>query len=335
MVPPEVVLDRWIKSQTSWMGKLDIEQVEQTSLRPFLYFVQDAMNKALRSETTGASGGVPHPPFHFDYIKVDDNTANAYAFQHGGFSFIVVTLPLVELLWRLGQILGGSPSITHLLHLKAEARPETLQAVLFQLQLSFLVSHEYTHHIHQHLNRGEEGVTGVWTEFIQDETCGSIDSQVEELDADAYAIYLVLAHFIRGVGRQSVLSQLGWQDLPSNEADELLLTCFFLAVTAFFCARWPERIAMTSIGRLKHPPAPVRIEYAIRVAKMWCGQNRSVPESWFSEERLKSLFRVVAEAIGGTTREAWDAHILFLRSDEGAEYDRRLFERFEAVRQRR
>ena len=293
------------------------------------------MNKALRSETTGASGGVPHPPFHFDYIKVDDNTANAYAFQHGGFSFIVVTLPLVELLWRLEQILGGSPIITHLLHLEADARPEALQAVLFQLQLSFLVSHEYTHHIHQHLNKGEGGVTGVWTEFLQDETCGSIDSQVEELDADAYAIYLVLARFIRGVGRQSVLSQLGWQDLPSNEADELLLMCFFLAVTAFFCARWPERIAMTSIERLKHPPAPVRIEYAIRVAKMWCGQNRSVPESWFSEERLKSLFRVVAEAIGGTTREVWDAHILFLRSDEGAEYDRQLFERFEAVRQRR
>jgi hypothetical protein len=86
---------------------------------------------------------------------------------------------------------------------------------------------------------------------------------------------------------------------------------------------------MTSIRHLRHPPAPVRIEYAIRVTKMWCRQNGSVPESWFSAEQLQSLFRVGAQLIGGTAGQAWDAQITFLQSKDGAEYDRKLFERFD------
>jgi PAS domain S-box-containing protein len=53
-----------------------------------------------------------------------------------------------------------------------------------------------------------------------------------------------------------------------------------------------------------------------------------------SREQLQSLFRVAAQLIGGTAGQAWDAQITFLQSKDGAEYDRELFERFEAVRQK-
>jgi hypothetical protein len=316
-----------------YVGKLDLEKVNSPSFRSFLCLVQDAINGALRSENTNASGGVEHPPFHFDYIEVNDGTSNAHAFQHGGFSFIVVTLPLVELLWDLSQRLSGSQLVLEMLGIpRGAVRREALHALLFQFQLSFLVSHEYTHHVHRHVDGAGDGPPGAWTEFTRDDTDGGIDSQAQELDADAYAIYLALANFIRGAGRLGALTQLGQQSLPSVDADELLLKCFFLAITSLFCARWPEKIAITSICQFRHPPAPVRIEFAIRVAQMWCGQNAAVSHSWFEAERFRGLFRAATDAIGGNTPQQWDAHISFLRSEEGSKYDRELLQRFDAIR---
>ena len=345
MIPPEVVLDRWIKTCLckrsyfdGYIGKLDLERVDTPSLRALLHLVQDAMNSALRAESVNASGGVEHPPFHFDYIEVKrdaKNAHNALAFQHNGFAFIGVTLPLVEFLWDISQRLSMFQAVQQLLGLGSEAvRPSALQAALFQLQLSFLVSHEYTHHVHLHCRQGESAVSGVWAEFLRDEISGSLESQAQELDADGYAIYLALAHFLRGGGRESLLAQLGRRDSTAIDGDELLLTCFFLAVMAFFCARWHENIDVNSIGQLTHPPAPVRIEYAIRVGQMWCEQNKSVPGSWFDAERFRELFEAAAQVIGTSTRQAWDAHISFLRSQVGANYDQQLLERFEALRKK-
>lgn len=342
MTSPEIILDRWVRTDArkcpgfaNYVGKLDIEKVESPSFRSFLYFVQEAMNEALRSENENASGGVEHPPFHFDYLQVSKSTKNAHAFQHEGFSFIVVTLPLVELLWDLSQRLSTSPLVLQLLRIDpATANPGALHGLLFVAQLSFLVSHEYTHHVHRHINRDKDGIAGAWSEFLQDEMHGGIESQAQEIDADAYAIYLGLTNLLRGEGRNA-LTQMGWQDLPTIGADELLLMCFFLAITALFCALWRDDIEIRSVGEFRHPPAPVRIEYAIRVAQMWCGQNASVPPSWFGAERFRMVFRAAVEAIGGITPEAWDAHILFLLSEEGAKYDQRLSQQFDAVRKGR
>ncbi len=127
---------------------------------------------------------------------------------------------------------------------------------------------------------------------------------------------------------------MGGQDLPSTEADDLLLMCFFVALAALFCALWPDNIQTESIYELTHPPAPVRIEYSIRVAKMWCEQNGSLPESWFSGERFNALFRAATEWIQGSAPPAWDTHIEFLQNAAGAEYDSLSLERFEAIRKR-
>jgi hypothetical protein len=91
------------------------------------------MNAALHLENSNASGGVEHPPFHFDYIEVRRDTKNAHAFQYEGFAFIVVTLPLVELLWDLSQRLSRSEFILQMLGIDRDAvRLEGLHALLFQ-----------------------------------------------------------------------------------------------------------------------------------------------------------------------------------------------------------
>jgi hypothetical protein len=207
-------------------------------------------------------------------------------------------------------------------------RLDALQDLIFQFQLLFLISHEYTHHVHQ---RCAGQTSGVWTEFFEEDV-GGLDSQAQELDADGYSIYLVLANFVRGGRRPGVLLQLQKQDLSTGEADELLVAGFFIALTSLFCALWPEEARIESIHEFRHPPAPVRIEYAIRIAKMWCAQNHSLPESWFTAERFHALFRAATECVHGKTPQAWDSHIEFLQSAAVAEYDRLLFKRFEAAR---
>jgi len=97
MAPPEVILDRWVRSQlrnepgfSGYIGKLDIERVESPSFHYFLYLMQETMNEALRLEGANASGGVEYPP-------VSAGIRNAHAFQHVDFSLIVVTC-----LWSSG-----------------------------------------------------------------------------------------------------------------------------------------------------------------------------------------------------------------------------------------
>lgn len=335
---PEIILHRWVTEQSrrhpecrNYVGVLDIEKVGSTSFRSLLRIVRDAMNDALRSENTNASGGTEHPPYHFDYVEVRDDIKNAHAFQHEGFSFIAVTLPFVELLFDLSQRLSRSQLILELLGIDSMTlSPDPLLLLLFQLQMSFLVSHEYTHHVHRHF--AAEGGDGTWTEFAKDATSGGMDRQAQELDADAYAIYLVLENFIRGGGRRGALAQLGRQELGRLEADALLLNCFFLSVMSLFCALWPSNMRIASTRDFTHPPAPLRIEYTIRVAKMWSEQNQSVPQTWFGAERFQALFRAAVDAMGGATPQQWDEHVRFLMSEEGSDYNTSLLERFELLR---
>jgi hypothetical protein len=339
MAPPDVVLDRWLKAQSrerpncrSYVGKLDLDKVKPPSFAAFLQFVQGALNIALQSENANASGGAAHPPFHFDYIEVNDGTRNAHAFQHGGFSFIAITFPLVEMLWDLSQRLSRSPLVLRLLGIDRDAvRLDALQALLFQFQLSFLVSHEYTHHVHRHCG-GLAG--GEWDEFNEGKARGGLDDQAQELDADGYALYLTLANYVRGAARRNALAQVGMEKVTGVEGDEFLLTGFFVALTALFCSLWTENVALSSIRQAQHPPAPVRIDYAIRVATMWCNQNASVAESWFGAERFRAIYVSATGAIAGGARPQWDAQIAFLKSDEGKKYDQQLSERFEATRKR-
>jgi len=339
ITPPEVILDRWVKERGSrhesgfsgYLGTLDIERVESPSFRSFLYLIRDAINEALRLEGPNASGGIEHLPFHFDFVDVKHEIKNAHAFQYAGLSFIAVTLPMVELIWDVSHRLSRSRLVLELLSLGPEVNRDAFQGLLFQIQMNFLVSHEYTHHIHGHVPEGSVGEAEVWSEFSNQTTPGNLQSQAQELDADGYAEFLVLAHLLCGERRNTALAQCGRAELLGVDGDELLLTCFFLSLLAFFCSSWRGAIDTASIYDLQHPLPQVRITYAIRVAEMWSSLNKTVPQTWFREARFQELFRAARDTVGGTDRAVWDTQLEFLRSAEGAEYGRRLGERFESV----
>ena len=330
MTPPEIILNRYVREHfpKSYLGKLDIERVGPQSLRTFLYGLQIEMNDALRLENANASGGVVHPPFHFDYL--DAPVTNAHAIPHECFWFIALTLPLIKRVTDAARHLSRSSVALQLLHLDSGAlRADVLWSYLGHIQLLFLTSHEYTHLIHGHSARRELG--GVWTELVPQTARGSVDSQVEELDADGYATYLVLAFLLRSPFRQRQLILLGQEELPTADCDELIMSCFFLALMALFCTLWPESIRLP-LDRLTHPPVPMRIDYVIQVAKMWGGQFGHAEQSWFTSPRLQDLFQIAASGGDEANRRGWDAQVRLLTSVDGDQYRNLLFEKSNKLR---
>jgi hypothetical protein len=206
-----------------------------------------------------------------------------------------------------------------------------VQGLFFQTEMNFLFSHEYTHHVHRHCVEAS-AFTQLRNELPIGRGCGGLDPQAQELDADGYAVMLVLAHVLRGERRTSALEALGQGDLPALAGDEVLLLCLLLTTFAYLCSFWRTEARIVSLYDLTHPPPPIRIKYVIEVAKMWCSLNDSLPTTWFDPARLERLFAAAAELIDATTKQTWQQRISVLRSREGEEYDRRLYARFEGLR---
>ncbi len=299
-------------------------------------FLQQNANEALRLEGINASGGTEHPPYHFDFLEVSGSIANAHAFQHEGFAFIVMTLPLVELLLNLSFTLSQSPPVRQLLGIgSAPLIQDPFRFTLFQLQFDFLLGHEYTHHVHRHCARSATGSLSVWTEFLKAEDSGSLEQQAQELDADGYSSYLLLANLLQDENRYAtVLEAMGYASHRSAASDELLFTMFFVVVLNVFCAFWRKRTEVAGLYQLVHPPPPVRINNIIQVSQMYTGQNGPVASTWFNPSRFMELFRIAAAAIPGSEsdRQTWDSQMALLRTPEGERYAQALFVKFEKAR---
>src|ERR1017187_9518930 len=101
-IPPEVSFDRFFRGlsasrRTVYKGKFDLDRLESSEFRQLLLKIQNGMIYALNNEKQ-----VPehkdHPPFHVDYI--DSSDVNALAFRHEGYSFIGLTIPLIDTIFE-------------------------------------------------------------------------------------------------------------------------------------------------------------------------------------------------------------------------------------------
>ena len=329
MPSPEEILDRLVKNNAfpegfTYPAALDL--LEPT-LRSLLLSVQGALTEALLLENWNVSGGVAHPPFHVDYM--DARVPNALAFQHEGHAFLVITIPMIELLLQTSDRLSRSSSIAHLLDIGplSSQLTEMLQASLCSIQLNFLVSHEYTHHIHEHVAVAFGPGLAIRKEIQDTATVGGLRDQAQEADADSYAVYIVLTHLFSEGGRAHAMKLFAHRDTSEGANDESLLALFTIAVGAFVYALPPTRLDNTNIYTRQHPPADARMNYIMHSTTSWCNQNRPALEAWMTLKRYQAYMRAVAEATWGTAgTAALSAQHAFLSSAPGMEYMKRLEE---------
>jgi hypothetical protein len=314
-LPPEVVFDRYFREverrpeeRGHYWGKQDLAKL-RPQVAAFLIDVQSALNEALKNEKKNVPEHVDHPPFHFDYIASD--IANALAFQCGEYSFIGITMPLFSKLWESCVALSKSKGVSALLEIaETPEGEEAILTVMCQTQLTFIVSHEYTHHVHGQLRVSN----------------GGLEAQAFEMDADGYAVYHVLAHLINGPRREQAVQLLGCAHSPSCIQDEKLFSSFVFALGALRLSRSLSPVDLSNVYLLSHPVPVARMNCVMRHAINWCRQNdRPVLAAYMTPNQFQVIMATVEHAISGTTvTHNWREQAAFLKSEEGSKYLKRL-----------
>jgi Peptidase family M48 len=327
-VPPEILFDRFFQQfrhhkkpirpedpdPRLYKGKKDLSGLPPL-VESLLTNIQSTFNEALRNEKQDVPEHKAHPPFHFDYI--DSEVPNALAFRFEDFSFIGITMGLVNILWETSSRLSQSDRVRRAVGIRADSDDtEPVHVVLFRIQLSFIITHEYTHHVHGHVHDSV-----FWDEIRSVGHSGSLEQQMLEADADGYAAYHVLAHLLTAEGRPHAIGLLHLESETSETQDRVLFLCFVAALAAYLLVRSPQEIDGETIYKLTHPPQAARMNLLMQRAISWCNQNRAALADWMTLERFQLLMEAVAEATWGVGGEkTWAAQSDFLASREGAVY---------------
>jgi hypothetical protein len=336
--PPEILFHRWFLQRFQprtictpagdiyrpYKGKKDLATLP-APLESLLTTIQSSFNEALRDEKDIAEH-VPHSPFYLDYI--DSDIPNAFAFHSDDYSFIGITIGLANVLWETCLRLSRSRQLANVLGIEATSGlDEPLHVVLLRIQLNFVVTHEYTHHVHGHLS-GSDFVD----EIGEGGEDGNLIQQILEVDADGYAAYHVLHHLTGVEGRSHAVKLLKLAAEGADTQDQRLFSCFVAAVGAYLFSRPPAPLDKRDIYELTHPPQAARMDCLMQRSIAWCKQNRPELAVWMGPRKFQSLMGAVADATWGMNGgRDWTEQTEFLRSEAGAEYFKKLDKGFKSL----
>jgi hypothetical protein len=208
---------------------------------------------------------------------------------------------------------------------------ELLHVVLFRFLLMFVVTHEYTHHVHGHLRGAVAAVDA--DEIVGGALNGTLARQAREADADGYAAYFVLAYWLDSAeGRQQALSGLDIEGISPALQDAALFSCFLVTATGFTFLRQPESLDRDTAYLRTHPQS-VRLNLLTWFVMKWCREFRPALGASMTRARYQSLVDVVASVVWtGEHAAAWSAQMAFLRTADGAAYVHALIVEVDAFR---
>jgi hypothetical protein len=230
---------------------------------------------------------------------------------------------LINLLWDTCSKLSKSEAIATIFGGSVLSdQLDRAHALFFPTQLTFVVSHEFTHHVHGHLL--PKNSDSMFPNEILDGGIGDLKAQALEIDADGYAVYHVLAHLISGDRRSQAVEMLGYQKEHHSIQDQALLSSFVVAVGAFLHALPSMPWDSSTVYKRRHPPQAARMNFIMQFAVAWCKQNRPELVDWITIDRFQMLMSAGAaiSQIGGRTD--WSAQTTFLQSEDGSEYVKKL-----------
>ena len=328
--PPEVLFHRYFQrlrnraNRELSRGKADLDRLPDEPLpRKLLEDVQVMLNAALAAEDITVPQHVDHDLFHFDYVDSDE--PNALAFCCDGYSFIGVTTALLNVLWKSASAVAESTDVAAILDVRlpdenpgAMSAEQRIAVAVFRLQLFFIVLHEYTHIVH---GTAPIGADAEFANEVNETGDGDLEKQVREADADGYAAYYMLQNVIAGEERRTSFSVIAADGKPEAVQDELLLSCFIIAVAAYLQTREPQELTTESARTLTHPPQALRMSLLMNHARSWCRQNRQALHNWLTAPMFQKLVNQTGMAMWGVHGvERWADQIAFLITDPGREY---------------
>lgn len=314
----EELFHKALQAAGPYKGRHDLSSLPPT-IRDQLRLIQQTFNEALRNEKQNVPEHVEHPPFHLDFI--DSSIPNALAFQYQDHSFIGITIALVYSVSDVCLSLSTSETIATLTGVQpSREQYNGLHAVLFSVLLAFIVSHEYTHHVHGHAVSELTSGSLFLHEILDAGHIHNLDAQIQEVVADGYAIYHVLANFLNGAGR-SWLVVLGLSTAEVSTQDQVLLSLVVIAAGAYLVLRQPPPLSPADIYKLSHPPQIVRMECLMQEVLNWCRQNRPELQTFMTPSRYQQLMNAAIETSSSDAAVHMFAdQARFCRSESGQKY---------------
>jgi len=246
---------------------------------------------------------------------VNSDIQNALSFQYEGYSFIGITLPLIYAVSDLCLRLSRSRKLVDVLGVRTSDKEfNELYTLLFINQTFFVVVHEYTHHVHGHF-------PGLHAEFDEQtkgaDTASGPNAQVQEIDADGYAVYHLLANLLDRT-RAPSLALLGLDAAQAEVQDQTLFALIVVAVGAYFLQRPAPNLG--DVYALSHPPQAARMQFLMGHAVAWCRQNRPALEGWITGRYQVLMSATAEEALSQGGGLVWASQTAFPRSDAGKAY---------------
>jgi hypothetical protein len=318
------------EEQRHYKGRNDLSGLP-IGIQEQLRSLQKMFNDSLRNEKQGVPEHVEHAPFHVDYV--DSDVQNALAFRCDDYSFIGITVPLIYAISDVCLLLSKSPTVATLLRVRPSVKDyNALHAVLFYSLINFIVAHEFTHHVHGHVCPPSSDRMFP-NEILDAGSVGNLKSQIQEIGADGYAIFHLLANLFDGSGR-SWLTVLELASEEPDVQDEALLSLVVVAVGAYLFIRRTPKLDRANIYRLTHPPQAARRNCLMQEAMNWCRENRPNLLGWMTGNRFQQIMNAATEAtLGRSGAQLAGDLTAFLRSEEGVKYLTALYEGVNAYKQ--
>jgi hypothetical protein len=156
VTPPEVAFERFLhdkhlrgerKYEHIW-GRIAVEDLPANHL---YRWIANWTNHQLSDIGVTSTGGVALPPLHFELVRVDNGVAAAHTFRADDWGFIVMTQPMFDEMLKLSRLLVDQNWAFMTLQIAPAAGTEDISHLLLMMQFGFVISHEYSHLVRQHL----------------------------------------------------------------------------------------------------------------------------------------------------------------------------------------
>jgi hypothetical protein len=260
--PREVLFDRALRNcKTRYSGRQDPDKLEP-SYRKLARELRDHLNGIYETQFQRVEGSGART-LYFDFI--DSSSTNAIAFRCGEYAFVGVTAGFLHRANEICFAICHSAEAIRALGLTPgdEVYAARIFSALFSILLQFVAAHELGHHFHGHV-----GSAAAQGHFVEEEVTTAPerraeDSHVAEIEADGYAVKLVMTN-ISGDGPRQALANLLDRSMDDDDFDEIIERVFVAAVVGYFHVLPQPAFTPESVDALSHPPRLVRLNFLLR-----------------------------------------------------------------------
>jgi hypothetical protein len=145
------------------------------------------------------------------------------------------------------------------------------------------------------------------------------DRHIAEIEADGYAVKLVMTNISCGGPRQAIANLLD-RNMDDHDCDEIIERFFVAAVVAYFHVLPQPTFTPESVDRLSHPPRLVRLNFVLRGLGAWRKEATNRKSGWPTELEFAEFGGAITRAFHPETGVTWAEQSRFVLSDAGKQY---------------